>query len=147
MSAHMSLVKTKSDYNSYMSEYMLGRYHALMAEARKSLGDKCVVCGDTERLEMDHIDRSTKLFTISMGWSRAPEEFWSEVAKCQLLCRRHHEEKTMREQSIGHGEGLTGKRNCLCDKCRPLKNAYSRVKKAKNRAAEAAQKALVAQLV
>lgn len=127
----MTLVKTKIEYNGYMGEYMLSRYHTLMAEAREKLGGKCVLCGSLEDLEMDHIDRSTKLFTISGGWSRNPDEFWAEVAKCQLLCRDHHAEKTARERSVGHGEGKTGKKNCLCELCRPLKNAYARERKAR----------------
>jgi hypothetical protein len=130
----MNLVKTTGEYNDYMGDYMLSRYHTLMAEAREKLGGKCVICGSTEGLEMDHIDRSTKLFTISIGWSRKPEEFWAEVAKCQLLCRVHHAEKTARERSVDHGQGKTGKKNCLCELCRPLKNAYARERKARLKA-------------
>lgn len=33
--------------------------------------------------------------------------------------------ETMRKP-VGHGEGLTGKHNCRCDLCRPLKNARAR---------------------
>jgi hypothetical protein len=142
----MDLVKTKSEYNGYMGEYMLSRYHALMAEARESLGGKCVACGITDELEFDHIDPATKSFAISHGWSSKPDIFWAEVRKCQLLCKPHHLEKS-EEQSVGHGQGLTGKRNCLCDKCRPLKNAYNRAQDAKRRAERAAKKAPVAQLV
>lgn len=140
----MSLVKTKSEYNGYMGDYMLSRYHALMAEAREKLGGKCVLCGDTEQLEMDHIDRSSKLFTISIGWSRSPDEFWAEVAKCQLLCRVHHAEKTAREQEVGHGEGLSGKKNCPCDKCRAKKAEYMRNNSAKYKANAAARKSVAA---
>jgi hypothetical protein len=143
-SAHIDPVKTKTEYNGYMGEYMLSRYHSLMAEARKKLGGKCVVCGAEADLEMDHIDRTTKLFTISGGWSRDPEEFWAEVAKCQLLCRDHHAEKTAREREVGHGEGLSGKKNCPCDKCRARKAEYMRSNSAKYKANAAARKATAA---
>ena len=56
-----------------------------------------------------------------------------ELAKCQLLCQPHHLEKTIRERSVGHGEGLTGKRNCRCELCGPLKLAYNREFKKRKR--------------
>jgi 5-methylcytosine-specific restriction endonuclease McrA len=50
----------------------------------------CVVdAGATEGLEFDHIDPSTKEFTIS-GLSRAWDVLVTEAAKCQLLCRPCH---------------------------------------------------------
>lgn len=115
-----------ADYNNYMRNYMHDRYHRLMGEARERLGGKCVICGSVDELEIDHIDPSTKSFTVSSGTSKPLSVFWAEVEKCQLLCKEHHLEKSTEEQSVGHGEGLTGKRNCVCDKCRPLKNAYNR---------------------
>lgn len=140
----MNRVKTTGEYNGNMGDYMLSRYHSLMAEAREKLGGKCVLCGSTGGLEMDHIDRTTKLFTISIGWSRKPEEFWAEVAKCQLLCRDHHAEKTAREQEVGHGEGLSGKKNCPCDKCRAKKAEYMRNNSAKYKANAAAKRSIAA---
>jgi hypothetical protein len=122
----MRRVKTRDEYNGYMSEYMRNRYHSLMNEARARLGGRCVVCGSEDDLEMDHIDPATKLFTVSNGCSRPSSEFWAEVEKCQLLCSSHHAEKTAREASVGHGEGKSGKRNCPCDRCRAKKAEYMR---------------------
>jgi len=39
------------------------------------LGGRCVRCGATEDLEFDHIDPSTKRFTISGGLSKA----WTDL--------------------------------------------------------------------
>lgn len=85
------------------------------------------ICGSVERLEIDHIDRSLKKFTLSMGTASMPlNRFIEELKKCQLLCIIHHRIKTSLELSPEHGQGLTGKKNCRCELCRPLKNEYLR---------------------
>jgi hypothetical protein len=43
-----------------------------------------------------------------------------------LRCKRHHRIKTTNELSVEHGGGVTGKRNCYCDLCKPLKAEYNR---------------------
>jgi len=45
----------------------LERYHERIGEALDILGGKCIKCGSLENLEFDHIDPSSKLFTISKG--------------------------------------------------------------------------------
>ena len=43
-------------------------------------------------------------------------------------------------QPVDHGGGKTGKRNCLCDLCRPLKNKYaSDARKAKPRGSRSSE--------
>jgi len=92
------------------------------------------VCGATEKLELDHVNRETKKRDIGKLLAGASEAIYlREAGLCQLLCRKHHREKTTKEQSVSHGGGLTGKKNCLCDLCRPLKNAYSKQWKANKR--------------
>lgn len=76
-----------------------------MAEAKSLLGGQCVICGIIEDLEFDHIDPSTKLFTISTGATEVSEQrFRQEIAKCQLLCRPHHEEKTIKDGPWARGQ-------------------------------------------
>lgn len=88
------------------AEYALNTYHQLMKEAKEYLGGCCVVCGTTENLEFDHVDPTTKEFTISHGWSLSAERFWIEVNKCQLLCREHHSDKTKTEEyNLGESNG------------------------------------------
>jgi 5-methylcytosine-specific restriction endonuclease McrA len=50
--------KDKASYNAYMNKYMKERYERRRSEAVASLGGKCVVCGTTDRLELDHINPS-----------------------------------------------------------------------------------------
>ena len=117
------------DKSKYMSDYMVKRYHERRAYWLESLGGKCIVCATTEDLEFDHIEASKKEYNISKILSTGSEtKVEYEMAKCQLLCKEHHLDKSFREgdmKIVGHGEGLTGKRNCYCDLCKPLKNAYN----------------------
>ena len=112
--------------NEYMRDYMLDRYHARRNQAIETLGGKCVICGTMKNLEIDHIDPKTKTMSVSKMWSCSQAKYDSEIKLCQLLCYDHHKEKSRNERSVAHGEGLTGKRNCYCDLCKPLKYAYNR---------------------
>lgn len=78
-----------------MAAYMLRRYHERRAEAFRLLGSACAKCGSRENLEIDHIDPRSKTFTLGgSAWNARRDRFLAEIAKCQLLCRQHHVEKT-----------------------------------------------------
>ena len=53
------------EYREHMRVYMMERYHKRRAEAVQLLGGKCVVCGTTEGLEIDHVDRSLKTMNVA----------------------------------------------------------------------------------
>ena len=113
-------------YNAYMADYMLRRYHQRHTEAIIQLGGKCAKCNARKNLDIDHIDPSQKTYTIGNILVSAPEaRYKKELAKCQLLCKKHHIQKTRNEQTVGHGGGLTGVRRCWCELCAPLKRDYS----------------------
>jgi hypothetical protein len=102
------------------------RYAQRMDEAKDLLGNKCALCGSTKDLEFDHIDRSTKSFTISTWIAR---KRWSailqELAKCQLLCRDCHERKSLDEQGgpAKHGSLTTySHHHCRCVPCKKAWN-------------------------
>lgn len=65
----------------------------------------CARCGSWDRPEVDHIDRSTKVLTPAKIWSLSPENprRIAELAKCQVLCHRCHQEKTNAEMASLHG--------------------------------------------
>ena len=102
------------------------------------LGGVCVECGTTEDLEIDHIDPSTKSFEILKCYDHKLDKVLSEVDKCQLLCKTHHKIKSDREASFEHGAGLTGKRFCYCDLCKPLKRARMKTWRAERKQAAVA---------
>lgn len=127
------VAKSRDEYNAYMRVYMLNRYHSRRTEAIAILGGSCVRCGTTEDLQIDHIDPRTKTMDIGHLWSIAKSRYLKELQLCQLLCVAHHREKTGNEQSVPHGGGLTGKRNCLCKLCKPKKAEYQRERRARLR--------------
>src|SRR6185369_5074998 len=112
------------------SERQLNRYRKRRAFAIEYLGGKCVVCGTTEDLEIDHIDKKTKSFQITQKWSVRLETYKRELDKCQLLCHVHHVEKSNQENDWGgqygpsdHGSlAFYKNRGCRCSLCR---KAYS----------------------
>lgn len=90
------------------------------------LGGKCVVCTSQEGLEIDHIDPSTKCYAILARWNKSLDYHKPELEKCQLLCVTCHLSKTVEMKSVGHGEGLSGKKNCKCVPCKTRKSEYNR---------------------
>jgi hypothetical protein len=105
--------------------YMAGYRERRMTEARERLGGRCSVCGATEALEFDHVDPSTKVKPVTQMQHASKKKFFAEVDKCQLLCRQHRLEKTIREGSlrrepgpIKHGtEYAYNRRGCRCEEC------------------------------
>ncbi len=122
--------KCRSCYNIYMNDYMKIRYHRRRAEWIESLGGKCIDCESIENLEFDHDDASKKQYDVSKmlgGWSNAKLQL--EISKCVLRCKSCHLIKTLREgdlKNVNHGGGITGKRNCRCELCNPLKKEYAK---------------------
>lgn len=114
------------NYNAYMRQYMKDWYDRRRAAAIAQLGGCCTVCGTTEDLQFDHIDRTTKVAAISNLWTASEEKFQIELAKCQLLCIEHHKEKTLSEFAVPHGGGVSGRRNCPCEPCKEKKKEYMR---------------------
>lgn len=106
------------------------------------LGGVCARCAVTDGLEFDHKDSTTKSFNIS---GRSLDRPWavllSEVAKYQLLCRLHHWEKTLESgevETVQHGGGASGKRNCRCQPCKDKKAEYMRAYGHPSRVAQSA---------
>lgn len=91
------MYKDKKRYNAYLNQYMKDRWARRREQAVEKLGGKCTQCDETESLEFDHIDPSTKTMTIARASSRSEKFFWEEVSKCQLLCKPHHKIKTAQD--------------------------------------------------
>jgi hypothetical protein len=86
------------------------------------LADKCCAkCGSRDRLEIDHKDPSKKLSHKIWTWSKERRE--AELAKCQVLCHKHHREKTSEETRTAiHGSSrMYGRYGCRCDLCKAWK--------------------------
>lgn len=109
---------------------------AWMAARRAAffLGRSCVLCGATERLELDHIDPKCKTTNAIWSWSQERRE--AELTKCQVLCRSCHRLKTNRENSlryskpIQHGTARGYKnRGCRCSECWAACKAWRKQRK------------------
>jgi len=121
----------------YMKEYMLKRYRERREKAIEKLGGKCSKCDSTDGLQFDHVDRTTKKFTIGTLSSINEQDFWKEVDKCQLLCDTCHQVKTLLDlgrvsAKSTHGT-LSSYRYCKCDECKAAKAAYMKNYKRKDR--------------
>lgn len=89
------------NYNVEMNNYMKERYARRRGEWIVKLGGSCVQCGTTEKLEFDHIDPTTKEYSVARILSGGSEaKVSSEMAKCQLLCNEHHKDKTKQDRLI-----------------------------------------------
>ena len=129
--------RKRQAYNAYMRVYMLKRYRARRAAALKHLGGKCTECGSRKKLELDHIDRRKKSFSISKLWSVSEKRFQAELKKCQILCHPCHEEKTIAELGQQRSKVMHGTRSsfrfCHCNLCRAAHNQYCREWKRRRR--------------
>lgn len=84
------------------------------------------------QLEIDHIDPRQKLSHRIWSWSPARRE--AELGKCQVLCQKHHLEKTKLNGDIPDwGKGLKhgtrsmyNKHKCRCAECKAWNAAKSR---------------------
>jgi hypothetical protein len=56
---------------------------------------RCADCEETHKdlLEFDHV-RGTKLYNVSKMLSYSKEVVDAEIAKCEVVCRNHHKERT-----------------------------------------------------
>jgi 5-methylcytosine-specific restriction endonuclease McrA len=80
-------------YNAYQREYQRRRFAARMAEAISLLGGRCVDCGTTDRLHIDHVDPDDKTKALSEMHLWRRDRWLAELAKCQLLCASCHGKK------------------------------------------------------
>ena len=78
------------EQQKHNSEHKLQCYHDRRQILIQQLGGKCVICGSTENLEFDHIDKHAKSFGVSSHLSYSLESVKTELDKCQLLCHECH---------------------------------------------------------
>ena len=107
---------------SYMRQYYKRRYKWMMVKIIRYLGGKCVRCGATTHLQIDHKDRHTKEFNVTTGiYKRSKKALWAEVKKCQLLCATCHREKGIESGDVlkakHGGYSMYARRGCRCDLC------------------------------
>ena len=80
-------------------------------------GKSCDHCGSQENLELNHLDRATKITHRVWSWSRERRE--SELAKCQPLCKSCHKKVTQEQltKPIAHGTKSGYNKGCKDECC------------------------------
>lgn len=113
----------------YMRKYQ--REYAARNRREWLTGKFCVKCGSIENLEVDHIDRTQKVTHSVWGWGEAKRDI--ELAKCQVLCKKCHKEKTFVDlySNVPEHGPRTYRRGCRCDICR--ESAVKRMAEYRNR--------------
>lgn len=120
----------KAEYNAYMAEYMLKRYHAKRKEIISQLGGCCAKCGSTDQLEIDHSDAKKKTYNIAKIWNYSNGRLQEELKKCQLLCAACHSIKSIYDRGMKPAKGthgtLSSANYCDCDLCKQAKKDYAK---------------------
>ena len=88
---------TKEAQREYQRTWMAKRRSDWFSE-----NGPCVVCGSWDNLELDHIDPQTKVSHRIWSWAKSRRN--AELAKCQVLCTKCHDLKTLRNQENAFGE-------------------------------------------
>lgn len=92
-----------------MALYMAERRKKRKADLTRLLGGKCVRCGATDHLEIDHKNAKEKAFSLSgKGLDRSWQTILQESKKCQLLCHACHilKSKESGDNPGGHNKGI-----------------------------------------
>jgi 5-methylcytosine-specific restriction endonuclease McrA len=132
--------RDREKYNAYMREYMRHKYQSRVSAAIEVLGGKCVVCGSTSQLEIDHKLPLTKISEVTDLTTKSSTTYWKEVDKCQVLCKACHLDKTLAESGKKHAKGVHGTLTnyitygCRCTECRAAKAAYYKEYKQRRKA-------------
>ena len=87
-----------------------------------------------ERLEVDHIDPTTKVSHRLWSYSVARRD--DELAKCQVLCHACHAEKTARyiRSKVAHGSvTMAVKLRCRCTECLAYRKARNQLARERRR--------------
>ena len=90
---------------SYHREYSKNYYHKRKNELIELLGGQCIKCGSKHDLQFDHKNPKLRKFKIGKLLNFKKEEVFKEVKKCQLLCRKCHTGKSVKEGSLSKNRG------------------------------------------
>lgn len=86
------------DRTEYFRKYGKKWYRDIVVPRRAKWFEEngpCAKCGSWDNLELDHIDRTTKVTHAVWSWSEKKRS--EELEKCQVLCCDCHRKKSVQE--------------------------------------------------
>lgn len=93
-------------------------------------GGVCGICGNKDGpFDFDHIDPSTKRFSLASTTSLSIHVWWAELMKCQLLCKPCHTLKTKVDNYKPCLHGTTSMyvgHKCRCELCKASMSEYNK---------------------
>ena len=76
------------------------RYRAALRQwCLDTLGGRCQVCGRRYDLHFHHLDAASKVASITLLIRTRPALLPAEIAKCELLCDKHHRLRHYRQSA------------------------------------------------
>jgi hypothetical protein len=118
-----------NEQREYQRRWIAGRRAEYLSDKR------CVDCGATEDLELDHRDPAEKI--SHKIWSWAWPRLLAEAAKCEVRCRTCHEERHDKFSVPKCGTRRAYAAGCRCPACKLAERDKRRRQRA-NRALSAA---------
>lgn len=115
---------TVEDKRAFQRKWVADRRAAWFA------GKACMVCNETDRLELHHLNPAEKVTSHIWSWSTERRE--AELAKCVPLCHDCHLAETRewaRMKALERRDHGTHQRydlGCRCKPCGTAKVAYNR---------------------
>jgi hypothetical protein len=121
----------KEQRRAYSREYTKRYIANLRAAWIAEQGDKCNYCATTQGpFDIDHINRALKTHKVTRLWFMNKATRDAELAKCQVLCKPCHKQKTRYERMIHNPEHGTSamyqQRKCRCAECKAWKAEQGR---------------------
>lgn len=111
--------RSRSRLRDYQRRWIADRRAAFLA------GKSCVECGSVDALELDHVDKASKVDHRIWSWS--DDRRSAELAKCRVVCKPCHVERhaAERRSPLIHGtRNAYKKKLCRCDVCRHWNAEY-----------------------
>lgn len=128
------------------SIHIRAKYKERRAYFTALLGGKCYVCGSTETLYFEPIDRSLQTRNFAMLLTASMQTLSAALPNQRLICQNHwhkkHRERMGDSQHGGYGFAINYR--CKCELCRETINAYQRKNRARKKLEKQKTLALIA---